>query len=131
MLQGNGSTFIGDHCLRRVDNGLQNPFQVQGGGDLLANGHQHFQNLYFALRLQKPGIVQGNGSGFGNCVQQEQVVFVERTAVHFVDGFDDPHLFFMGDQRANDSGKWSAFDPGWIPPGEPFVLCIINEQGLA
>ncbi len=52
VLKGDGGALVGNDRLRRVDNGLQDPFQVQRRGDLVADGHQHFEDLHFALSQQ-------------------------------------------------------------------------------
>ena len=88
-LQGNGGTIIRNHRLRRVDDGLQHAFQIQRGSNLVTDGHQCFQNFYFAFGQQQPGVVQRRRSCFRHAGQYEQVIFVKQSAIHFVDRFDD------------------------------------------
>ena len=128
VLEGHRRTLVGNHRLRRVDNGLQNTFQVQRGGDFVADGHQHFQDFYFALGHQQAGVVEGDACRLIQAAEYEEVVFIKRRSVQPVDHLHYADQRFLVEQGGDHNGLDPPFVGVQIAANQPFVVRICNQH---
>ena len=63
LLESDSCALVRDHGLRRIDDGLQDAVQVEGGGNFLAHPNQRFEHFHLALRQQQARVMKRDGGG--------------------------------------------------------------------
>ncbi len=63
--------------------------EVESGSDFLRNFQESIEGVDFALGVEEIGVVQRDGGLFADGGEEEEVVFVEGSAVGFVDQLDE------------------------------------------
>ena len=76
--------------------------EVESGSNFLRNFQESVEGVNLTLGVEHVGVVQSYGGLFADGGKKEQVVFVEGSAVCFIDELDDAHnIVFLAQGRAH------------------------------
>ena len=93
-----------DYGSSLLRDGGKNVVEIECGSDFLRNFEKRVERVDFALGFEEVRVVQSDGGLLADAFEEEEIFFVERSAVGFIYDLDDAQHFVFLAQRGGHPG---------------------------